>query len=437
MNDLRTLLTLLELAGDRQRAYVLGKLTGGDIRALSDEWSWGVHPGQEEPQGDWRIWMMMAGRGFGKTRAGAEWVLSRARQFPGARIALIGSSIDEVAKVMIEGDSGLLACARTDEKLQWRRSARELRFPTGATGHLFSGANPARLRGPQHHFAWADEIGKWQKAVESWDNLELGMRLGDRPQIVVTTTPGNAGLLKRIQSLAGVAAGGGRTRDNPHLPVPFVEAMEAIYSGTRLGRQELDGLLISEAEGALWTRETVERARVMAMRPGDAELRRVVIGVDPPAGSKGDACGIVVCGRTADGMAAVLADCTVGGKRPEGWARTVAAAAGLWHADRVIAESNNGGDMVESVLRTVSPGLPVKLVRASRGKAARAEPIAAAFEAGRCLLAGSFPELEDELTAITANGYAAPGSPDRADAMVWALSELVLNGVKEPAIKAL
>jgi phage terminase large subunit-like protein len=437
LTELRTLLALLAHAEPARRQYLLGRLSGSDTRAFDEDWDWQAHGGQREPPGDWRIWLMLAGRGFGKTKAGAQWVLARAREAPGARIALIGSSISDAGKVMIEGESGLIASARTGERLDWRVSAGELRFPSGAVAHLYSGANPAKLRGPQHHFAWADEIGKWRKASESWDNLELGMRLGERPRIVVTTTPGQRDLVTRIRSLDAVATSGGRTIENPHLPPAFVAAMESAYGGSRLGRQELDGIMLGEAEGALWTRDMIEQARVAPLATTSELLKRVVIGVDPPASAHGDACGIVACGRMADGRAAVLADCTVAGKRPEGWARAVVATAEWWGADRVVAEANNGGDMIENVLRSVRSGLPVKLVRASRGKAARAEPIAAAFEAGQCKLAGLFPELEEELTSFTAEGYVGSGSPDRADAMVWALTELVLRGSSEPRVRML
>jgi len=208
--------------------------------------------------------------------------------------------------------------------------------------------------------------------------------------------------------------------------------MEAAYRGSRLGRQELDGVIVDEAEGALWTRDLLERCRVREA----GELLRVVVGVDPPATSTGDACGIVVCGLTTDGHGLVLADASVSGEGPSGWARRVAAAAEAWEAERIVAEVNNGGDMVETVLRQVESTLPVRKVRASRGKAARAAPVATMFEVGKCGLAGFFPELEDELAAFTAGGYSGSGSPDRADAMVWAMSELMLGKEREPRVRA-
>jgi phage terminase large subunit-like protein len=309
-----------------------------------------------------------------------------------------------------------------------------LRLPGDGLAIAYSGANPGRLRGPQHHFAWADELAKWARPEETWDNLQLGLRLGDRARALVTTTPGRTPLLKTLLARADTACTGGRTHDNPYLPDAFIAAMTAAYGGTRLGRQELDGKLLGEAEGALWTRDMIEACRC-AMPRRDA-LRRVIVAVDPPASASGDACGIVVCGKLDDGRAAVLADLSVGGLRPQGWAQRVAAAARAWDADRVVAEANNGGEMVEEVLRTVDPSLPVRLVHASRGKGARAEPVAALFEAKRCLFAGGFPELEDELTAITAEGMAGR-SPDRADAMVWAMTELVLRAPAVPRVRGL
>ncbi|MEA1014664.1 DNA-packaging protein [Sphingosinicella sp. LY1275] len=395
-------------------------------RRIAEEFFWQAHGGQEEPAasaaGNWRVWLLMAGRGFGKTRAGAEWVSARARAMPGAEIALVGASRDEVRRVMVEGPSGLIAVARSDEALEWVPTRGVLRFTSGARAFVYSAAAPDQLRGPQHHFAWCDEIAKWRRGEEAWDNLMMGLRMGARPRAMVTTTPKPVAIVRRLRVLPDCIETNGRTADNVHMAAAFRDWAEATYGGTRLGRQELDGVLFEEPEGALWTRETIEAAR--AERP--EALVRVVVGVDPPASAAGDACGIVVCGLGADGVSYVLADRSVSGLRPEGWAQAVVRAAATWEADRVVAEKNQGGDMVESVLRGVEAGLPVTTVSASRGKAARAEPIAARFEQGKAKLAGRFPELEDELAGLlAAGGYEGPGrSPDRADAMVWALTEL-------------
>ncbi|HEY0131767.1 MAG TPA: terminase family protein [Allosphingosinicella sp.] len=400
------------------------------LRALHHDWSWQAHEGQGAPAlsdsgGEWRVWLLMAGRAFGKTYAGAQWVTEQARAHPGARIALVGASVDEVVKVMIEGPSGLIALARHDEPVEWVPTHSTLRFHSGAVAFVYSAAAGEKLRGPEHHFAWADELAKWERPDACWDNLMMGLRLGTRPRCMVTTTPRPIAALRRIKALKATALTEGRSFDNPHAQKAFLDWAAETYGATRLGRQELDGVLFEDVAGALFSREVLEASRQSGTLPREG-LKRIVVGVDPPVSAEGDACGIVVCGLGADGTAYVLADCSVSGMRPEGWAAAVARAAEAWGADRVVAEKNQGGDMVESVLRSVDAGLPVKLVSASRGKAARAEPVTAQFETGRAKLAGRFPELEDELAGLTyGGGYEGPGnSPDRADAMVWAMTEL-------------
>jgi phage terminase large subunit-like protein len=425
-------------------AWFLKPLSGPVKRALFHEWSWQAHGGQRPPEGDWRTWLLMAGRGFGKTRAGAEWVMARVREAAEAgtrtstcplRIALVGATRAEAASVMVEGPSGLLALARQDALPVWHPTLGVVRYPCGAEAWLYSGANANGLRGPEHHFAWCDELAKWKQADAAWDNLQMGLRLGERPRAVVTTTPRSGSILTRVRGLEGTVETNGSTDENVHLPSAFVAWARETYGGTRLGRQELDGVLFEEAEGALWTRATIEASR---RSPAIESLSRFVVGVDPPASAEGDACGIVVCAAGTDGLLYVLDDRSVAGERPEGWARAVARAAEAWGADRVVAEKNQGGDMVESVLRSAGAYLPVRLVSASVGKAARAEPVAALFEAGKAKLAGRFPELEDELCGLTAGGgYEGPGkSPDRADAMVYAMTELT-KPRGEPRIRAL
>ena len=380
--------------------------------------------GQLQPDTDgWRTWLIMAGRGFGKTRAGAEWIHRLAWSRP-VRIALVGATIGEARSVMVEGASGILSVARRQRhRVKWEPSLGRLTWPRGSVAQLFSGDNADGLRGPEHHFAWCDELAKWRQAEESWHNLQMGLRAGTRPRALVTTTPRPLPLLERIAGDPRTVKSGGRTGDNLSLPKEFVEVMAATYGGTRLGRQELEGELIADVEGSLWPRELIERSR--ADSPDGFE--RIVVGVDPPAGvGEGcDACGIVVAGRS-EGRLYVIADESCQGLSPDGWARRVAAAVARWDADIVVAEANNGGAMVGSVLKAAEVGLRVKLVHASRGKAARAEPVALRFETGRAFFAGSFPQLEDELAGLTAGGgYEGPGrSPDRADAMVWAMTEL-------------
>jgi phage terminase large subunit-like protein len=429
--------TLLALDEPRRRA-ILKKLTPAQLLELRPYWKLWAHPGQRAPEGDWHTWLIMAGRGYGKTRAGAEWVRSIAEHDPTARIALVADSLGEARRVMVEGPSGLLAIPRPKMRPQFEPSRRQLTWPSGAVATLYSAGEPDSLRGPQHSHAWCDEIAKWSqahgRAVAAWDNLLLGLRLGTRPRVVATTTPRAVPLLLRLVAQADVAVTGGRTVENrDHLAPGFFRSVKVRFGRSLLARQELDGELIEEIEGALWSRALLEAARE-AIPTADAT--RVVIGVDPPASSGGDACGIVVCALGGDGIGRVLADCSVRKPTPERWARAVATAARVWSADRVVAEANQGGEMVRSVLRAAEIALPLKLVHASRGKVARAEPVVALYEAGRVRHAGQFPELEDQLCGLMAGGgYEGPGrSPDRADALVWAMTELMLGRRREPRI---
>ena len=400
-----------------------------------------AHEGQEPPRSEgWRTWLMMAGRGFGKTRAGAEWINALATQKGRpVRIALVGATAAEVRRVMIEGESGILASARRGKAPAWEPSLGRLRWPGGSEALVYSGENPEGLRGGNHHYAWCDELAKWAFPEATWDNLQMSLRCGTRPRALVTTTPKAMALLERLRKEPWTVETGGATGDNPHLPPEFLKVMAATYGGTRLGRQELDGELIADAAGSLWPRATIEKARIAAAAPGEG-FARVVVGVDPPASAGGDACGIVVCARGEDGVGYVLEDASVEGLRPEGWARAVAAAAERWGADRVVAEANQGGAMVESVLKAARAGLPVRLVHATRGKTLRAEPVAILFERGEAKFAGVFRALEDELSGLTiGGGYEGPGrSPDRADACVWAMTELMLRKERgEPRVVAL
>jgi len=398
-----------------------------------------AHPGQQPPDGDWRTWLIMAGRGFGKTRAGAEWVRTVAEDGE-ARIALVAATLGEARSVMVEGESGLLACCPPTRRPLYEPSLRKVTFANGAQAFLYGANEPEALRGPQHSHAWCDEIGKWpnahDRATRAWDNLLLGLRLGADQRLVATTTPRAVPLLRRLIDGEHLAVTRGRTIDNGHLPGGYRRSMQVEFGRSLLARQELDGELIEEIEGALWSRALLEDCREDAASAPD---KRVVIGVDPPASAQGDACGIVVCALGEDGIARALADCSVRKPTPERWARAVAMAARGWKADRVIAEANNGGEMVRSVLHAADIALPVRLVHASRGKVARAEPVAALYESGRVRHVGQFPQLEDELCGLLAGGtYEGPGrSPDRADALVWALSELMLGRKAEPRVREL
>ena len=416
----------------KERAWVLRRLTVPQRRELSRRWSFLAHDGQLAPEdGDWRVWLIRAGRGFGKTRAGAEWVSEMARQHPGARIALVGAGAADARRVMVEGPSGVLSVRAPGERVGWRPTKGEVRFPSGAVAQVYGAAAAETLRGPEHHFAWCDELGKW-RGEAAWDNLMLGLRLGERPRAIVTTTPRPTRLMRRVMAVHGLAETRGRTADNAHLPAGWADAMAAQHAGTRWGRQELDGEMVDDVAGALWPRALIERQRV-ARAPA---LVRVVVGVDPSASAGGDACGIVAAGLGADGHGYVLEDASVRAS-PDGWARAVAACAARHGADRVVAEKNNGGEMVGDVLRGADAALPVTLVHASRGKTSRAEPVAALYERGRVWHVGALPALEDELAGLSAGGgYEGPGrSPDRADACVWALSELMVKRRGRPGVR--
>jgi len=419
------------------------------LRQLSDEerlefryhWKLWARARQLPPPGDWTTWLVLAGRGFGKTRAGAEWVRTTCQSQPEARFALVGASLGEVRAVMVEGESGILAACPPGQVPQFEPSLRRLTWGNGAQATLYSAAEPESLRGPQHSHAWCDEIAKWEnvnsRAERCWDNLMLGLRLGEQPRVLATTTPRAVPLVRRLlaepeEQLALVHGRTDENRDN--LSGRFLRDVTRRYGKSLLGRQELDGELIEDLPGALWTRPLLEQAREAAP---SSPAARIVIAVDPPASAQGDACGIVVCALGQDGLGRVLADCSVDKASPEKWARAVANAAEKWRADRIVAEANQGGAMVASVLRAADLSLPLRLVHASRGKTARAEPVAALYEAGRVKHCGQFPQLEDQLCGLMAGGgYEGPGrSPDRADACVWALTELMLKRGKEPRVR--
>lgn len=455
----------LSRARPEDRLAIIYKMSGGDMLKFDAIFECWAHHGQLPPTTEgWRTWLMMAGRGYGKTRAGAEWINGLAGGKPGVRIALVGASLHEARGIMVEGVSGLLTVARNHgAKVQWEPSIGRLTWPNGSEAKLFSGDSGDGLRGPEHDFAWCDELAKWRKAQSAWDNLQMGLRRGPRARALITTTPKPMDLLERIRADQRTVTTGGSTSDNLNLDPKFIEIMAATYGGTRIGEQELEGKLFREAEGALWTRDLIERSRVQPLfvpgsgpvetgaagdflrqafgTPNPGEMfERIMVGVDPPAGvgAGSDACGIVVAGDAA-GVLHVLADETIQGLSPEGWASRVAATAARWKTVRVIAEANNGGAMVESVLKIADPGLKVRLAHASKGKCARAEPIALRFEKGSAKLAGFFPELEAQMCGMIAGGgYEGPGqSPDRADAMVWAMTALSESVSGIPRIRRL
>lgn len=391
------------------------------------QWLSRARPDQLTPLGNWPLWLALAGRGWGKTRTGAEDVAWYGAQNPTSRIAVIAPTFADARDTCIEGESGLLsvlpkACVDT-----WNRSIGELTLWNGTRYKLFSAEEPERLRGPQHHRAWADEVAAWPNP-ETWDQMTFGLRLGVCPQVVATTTPKPTPLIKRIAKTPGAMITRGSTFDNAdNLAENALAFYRQRYEGTRLGRQELYAELLEEVQGALWTAEMID-ARRLKSAPDD--LQRVVVAVDPSGTSgngKGDNIGIVAAGKGRDGRFYVIEDASCN-LSPEGWARRVVSLYEKWNADRVVAEKNFGGAMVEAVLRTASRDLPVRMVTASRGKVVRAEPMAALYEQGKVSHCGTFNELEDEMCAMTGAGYVGDGSPDRADALVWALTDLSSTG---------
>lgn len=418
------------------REEFLSDLGEGGLCALPFLFEFWALPHQLPPEGDWRSWVILGGRGAGKTRAGAEWVRSmveggmpldagRAR-----RVALIGETFDQVRDVMIFGDSGILACSPPDRKPVWKAGERKLIWPNGAEAQAFSAHDPEGLRGPQFDAAWVDELAKWKKGQETWDMLQFALRLGEHPQVCVTTTPRNVEVLKRLlESPSTVQTHAATEANRANLAASFLEEVQARYAGTRLGRQELEGVLLADAEGALWSSEALQATQVRSLPSFD----RIVVGLDPSVsgGAKADACGIVVVGAQLKGppqdwRAVVLADCTVEGAGPSGWARAAIAAMDEHGAERLVAEVNQGGKLVEEVLRQVDPLVPYKAVHASRGKVARAEPVAALYEQGRVRHVKGLSALEEQMCQMTARGFEGQGSPDRVDALVWALHELMI-----------
>jgi phage terminase large subunit-like protein len=387
-------------------------------------------------------WLVTGGRGSGKTRLGAEFVNALARDISPftivgryGRIALVGETLADVREVMIEGESGILAHARGDRP-SYEATRRRLVWNSGAVAYAFSSEDPDSLRGPQFEAAWCDELAKWKNAEACFDMLQFGLRLGKRPVQLITTTPKPTALVKRLRADPGVHLTRMRTEENAaNLAEGFLRSVVERYGRTRLGRQELDGELIEDRDDALWKRERIEAAAEGAF----GELRRIVVAVDPPATSRktSDACGIVAVGLDADGLAVVLADATVRGVGPSDWAGR---AIGLYHrleADCIVAETNQGGEMVASVLRSVDASVPVRQVRATRGKWLRAEPVAALYEQGKVRHAGRFAELEDEMCDFGPDGLSNGRSPDRVDALVWAVSELMLARRGEPRVRGM
>jgi len=387
------------------------------------DWPAVARPNQIAPDGDWRTWLLLAGRGFGKTRTGAEHVRAEVEAGRARRVALVAPTAADARDVMVEGESGILAISPPWCEPRYEPSKRRLTWPNGAIATLYSADEPRRLRGPQHDLAWADELAAWQRP-EAWDQLMFGLRLGADPHVVVTTTPRPTRVIRDLISDATTHVTRGSTYDNAaNLAEAFLEQIVRKYEGTRLGRQELYAEVLDDVPGALWTRAMLEDAQHTGPVP---DLVRVVVAIDPAvtSGEDSDETGIIVAGLDTDGHAYVLADRTCR-MSPDGWARRAVTAFDEFEADRIVAEVNNGGDLVEATIRTVRRDVPYLKVHASRGKRIRAEPIAALYEQGRVRHAPGLTALEDQMLTFLPEGN--EGSPDRVDALVWALTELIPN----------
>lgn len=406
------------------RAEFLKSLSRAEAEALYHDWPFWARPAQLPPPGtDWHGWLVLAGRGFGKTRAGAEWVRMEVEAGRARRIALVGATTADARQVMIEGESGLLAISPPGSRPRWEPSKRLLTWPNGAVAAAFSAERPGQLRGPQHDLAWADELCKWRDA-DAWDQLLLGLRLGRAPRFLATTTPKPSALIKGLLNDPKVRVTRGSTFDNwANLAPTFLAEVVRRYQGTRLGRQELHAELVDDVPGALWSRDLLDRQRD-ARLPG--EMLRIVVGVDPAVGATGEdegaETGIVVAGLRPDGSFLVIEDLS-GRLPPTAWARVAIDAFHRHQADRLVAEVNQGGDLVESLVRTLDPAVAYRAVRAARGKAVRAEPIAALYEQGRVFHRPGLGTLEDQMCRFTAMG--PEGLCDRVDALVWVLTDLM------------
>jgi phage terminase large subunit-like protein len=408
----------------------LRPLSNGDIAALQWDWKLWARPSQRPPDDpDWVYWLMLAGRGSGKTRSGAEWI--RQMKDVASPLALIGATAADVRDVMVRGPAGLLAIAPPGDYPEYQPSQRRVVWNNGATALLFSAEEPDRLRGPQAAAGWCDEISAWQYPDDTWSNFVFGLRVGKQPRAVITSTPRPIGLLRQLLAdpLCRVARSSSYA-NRGHLAPSFFDKIIARYEGTRLGRQEIYGEILDDVPGALWTRDILERDRV----PYGAKLpdfSRIVVAIDPAmtSGEDADETGIVVAGKTYSGHAYVLADRS-GHYQPTEWAREAIAQYHHpdRHADRIVAEINAGGEMVENTIRMVDPGVPYKGVHASRGKVIRAEPVSALYEQGKVHHVGMFPKLEDQMTSFVVDfDRTVNGSPDRVDALVWAITELLIE----------
>ena len=406
-----------------EREAILKSLTPEEAKALQYEWRFWARPKQLPPLGDWIVWLILAGRGFGKTRTGAEWVIEQVRSHGARRVALVAETAADARDVMVKGESGIVACSPPWFYPKYEPSKRLLTWPNGAIATTYSAEKPDQLRGPQHDCFWGDEVAKWRYA-DAWDQLMFGLRLGNNPRGIATTTPRPTPLIKELVKDSKTALTKGSTFENAaNLARQFLHAIVQKYEGTRLGRQELNAEMLDDAPGALWSREAIESCRVQKT----PHLVRIVVAVDPSVSAESETAetGIVVAGLGEDGHGYILGDFSVEQPTPEQWGKAAVTAYHMHKADRVIGEVNNGGDLVESNVRAIERNIPFRQVRASRGKAVRAEPVSSFYEQGRIHHVGMFSKLEDQMCEWE------PGistwSPNRVDALVWGITELMVK----------
>ena len=404
----------------------------GFISDYAADWECQARDEQLSPEGNWQNWLVLAGRGFGKTRTSMEWAIEKARANEGPG-ALIAPTSADIRDVLVEGPAGILAISPADFRPEYEPSKRRLSWPNGARATLFSAEEPNRLRGPQHNWICLDEFAAYDDPQAVWDQASFGLRLGKNPQRLITTTPRPIKILRQIMNDPATVVTRGRTRDNlVNLAPSFVQQIEERYAGTRLGRQELDGEILEDVQGAMWSRAILDSAIERGSQIDRTMIKRVVIGVDPQGGG-GDEVGIVAAAELTDRRAVILGDYSMSPQSPAQWAARVREVANGWNADAVVCESNYGGDMAKANLETNGVTQRIIMVWASRGKHIRAEPIAGLYETGRVMHVRSFPELEQQFLNMTPQGYAVKGSPDRLDAAVFALTELLFGKVSATA----
>jgi phage terminase large subunit-like protein len=417
----------LALLTPEQLDVVLAGLSDDEKSQMLWDWTVWARPKQLPPDGAWRVWLILAGRGFGKTRTGAEFIRREVNAGKANHIALVGATAADVRDTMIEGESGLLRVFPPDQRPHYEPSKRRVTFHNGASASAYSADEPDRLRGPNHDLAWADELAAWRYS-DAWDQLMLGLRIGEHPRCVVTTTPRPVEVIRRLMTTKDgtVHVTRGSTYENQkNLASAFIDEMRRRYEGTTLGRQELHAEILDDLEGALWQRTMFDQNRVHQ----HTQLRRVVVAVDPATTSRTNSneTGIVVAGIGVDGKGYVLDDKTIRGT-PDEWGRAAVSAYHTYQCDRIVAEANQGGDMVRHTLMTVDRNAPIKLVHASRGKRTRAEPVAALYEQGKVHHVGYLSALEDQMCNWVPD---LSDSPDRLDALVWALTELMIDGARQ------